>query len=315
MSGGSPASGRARRVLVTGGCGFVGVNLGRFLTAAGCEVVAYDNLSTGDRTVAEAAGYEVLVGDVRDAGALHDAASGADAVVHLAAQTGVVQSVDDPLGDLEINVVGTMNALLAARDAGVSAFVFASSAAPLGAIEPPGHEGIAPRPLSPYGASKLAGEGMCSAFAGSYGLATVAMRFTNLYGPECAHKGSVVAAFMRRILAGEPLTIYGDGSQTRDFLYVDDLGGAILSALQDPPAGELIQLGTGVETSVRELVDHLVELFPDRPVEVRYEPTRPGEIQRSWSDISRARRMLGYEPGVTLAEGLPKVRDWFVARG
>ncbi len=303
-----------KRVVITGGCGFVGVNLTRHLTAIGHDVVAFDDLSSGDRTVAESAGARVVVGDVRDLAALHDVIAAGDAVIHLAAQTGVVQSVDDPLGDLEINVRGTMHALVAARDAGASAFVFASSSAPLGAIEPPGHEEIAPRPLSPYGASKLAGEGMCSAFAASYGLPTVALRFTNLYGPDCGHKGSVVAAFMRRIISGEPLIVYGDGQQTRDFLFVDDLGAAVAATIESPPAGELFQLGTGVETTVAELVDSLRALFPHRDIEVLHEPVRAGEIQRSWSDISRARELLGFDPRVTLDEGLVCVRDWFERR-
>ena len=132
--------------------------------------------------------------------------------------------------------VGTLNALLAARDGGASAFVLASSGAPLGSVEPPGHEKLAPRPLSPYGASKLAGEGLCSAFAGSYGLAANALRFTNVYGPFSYHKGSVVAAFMKRIMDGDPLIVYGDGSQTRDFLFVDDLCRAVIEVLDRQPS-------------------------------------------------------------------------------
>ena len=139
-----------------------------------------------------------------------------------------------------MNVVGTLNALLAARDGGASAFVFASSGAPLGSVEPPGHEGLAPRPLSPYGASKLAGEGLCSAFAGSYGLPATALRFTNVYGPYSYHKGSVVAAFMKRIMDGEPLVVYGDGNQTRDFLYVDDLCRAVIAVLDRRPDGRAV---------------------------------------------------------------------------
>ncbi len=209
---------------MTGGCGFIGVNLARQLVAAGYVPVAYDNLSTGRLEDGHAAGYaEIIEADILDADTLAAAARGVYGVVHLAAQTGVVASVEDPRADLEVNVGGTLNALLAARDGGASAFVFASSGAPLGSVDPPGHEGLAPRPLSPYGASKLAGEGLCSAFAGSYGLAANALRFTNVYGPYSYHKGSVVAAFMKRIMDGEPLVVYGDGSQTRDFLYVDDL--------------------------------------------------------------------------------------------
>jgi UDP-glucose 4-epimerase len=224
----------------------------------------------------------------------------------------VIDSVNDPRGDIEVNVGGTLNALLAARDAGASAFVFASSGAPLGSVDPPGHEGLAPRPLSPYGASKLAGEGLCSAFAGSYGLAANALRFTNVYGPFSYHKGSVVAAFMKRIMDGDPLTIYGDGGQTRDFLFVDDLCRAVIAVMDRLPAGELFQLGTGIETSVNELVERLVALFPDREIAIRYEPARAGEVSRSFSDISHAREALDYRPSVGLDEGLRITRDWFV---
>jgi UDP-glucose 4-epimerase len=299
---------------VTGGCGFIGVNLARRLTAAGYVPVAFDNLSTGRLEDGQAAGYaDIIEGDILDADALATAARGAYGVVHLAAQTGVVASVEDPRADLEVNVGGTLNALLAARDGGASAFVFASSGAPLGSVDPPGHEGLAPRPLSPYGASKLAGEGLCSAFAGSYGLPANALRFTNVYGPYSYHKGSVVAAFMKRIMDGDPLVIYGDGAQTRDFLYVDDLCRAVIAVLERQPQGELFQLGTGIETSVTDLVKHLVAIFPDRDVTIQYEPARAGEIARSFSDISRARAGLGYQPSVGLDEGLRVTRDWFVS--
>ncbi|MGZ4688621.1 MAG: NAD-dependent epimerase/dehydratase family protein [Acidimicrobiia bacterium] len=298
---------------MTGGCGFIGVNLARVLRAAGYEPVAYDNLSTGRLGDGNAAGYaEVIEADVLDAESLTAAATGVHGVVHLAARTGVVDSVHDPRGDLDVNVGGTLNALLAARDGGASAFVFASSGAPLGSADPPGHEGLAPRPLSPYGASKLAGEGLCSAFAGSYGLPSTALRFTNVYGPFSYHKGSVIAAFMKRIIEGEPLVVYGDGSQTRDFLFVDDLCDAVVAVLDRRPPDALYQLGTGIETSVNELVDQLGATFPEREIAIRYEPARPGEIARSYSDISRAREALGFNPSVGLAEGLSLTRDWFV---
>jgi UDP-glucose 4-epimerase len=300
-------------VVVTGGCGFIGVNVGRHLAAAGYRTVAFDDFSTGRPEDAHAAGYaEVVHGDIRDADALGATVRGATAVVHLAAHTGVVGSVEDPAHDSSVNIAGTLNALLAARDGGASAFVFASSGAPLGSVEPPGHEGLAARPLSPYGASKLAGEGYCSAFAGSYGLATTALRFTNVYGPFSYHKGSVVAHFMKQIMDGKPIVIYGDGGQTRDFLYIDDLCTAVLAVIEQKPVGELYQLGTGTETSVTELVEHLVSLFPDREIDVRYEPPRAGEIARSFSDISKARAGIGYQPVVGLPEGLALTRDWFV---
>jgi UDP-glucose 4-epimerase len=299
-------------VLVTGGCGFIGVNLARRLVVAGYRPIAFDDLSTGAREDGEQAGYaEIVVGDIRDADALAAAARDAVAVVHLAAHTGVVPSVEDPRHDSDVNVGGTLNALLAARDGGAQAFVFASSGAPLGSVEPPGHEGLAPRPLSPYGASKLAGEGLCSAFAGSYGLATTVLRFTNVYGPYSYHKGSVVARCLKRMMDGRPLVVYGDGEQTRDFLYVDDLCGAVLAALARRPVGELYQLGTGVETSVNHLVELLVAIAPAGTVRVEHEPARAGEVERAFSDVGKARRELGYDPATPLADGLAATYDWF----
>lgn len=299
-------------VLVTGGAGFIGVNLGRLLRVAGARTVAFDSFVTGRAADAEAAGYdEIIEGDIRDADAMTAAARGVDAIVHLAARTGVVDSVEDPRGDAEVNMFGTLNALIAARDAGAGAFVFASSGAPLGSVEPPGHEGLAPRPLSPYGASKLAGEGLCSAFSGSYGIAATALRFTNVYGPYSYHKGSVVALCMKRIMDGEPLVVYGDGDQTRDFLYIDDLCSAVIASIVRRPTGGLYQLGTGTETSVNELMALLIDLMSDREVTIVNEPDRRGEIRRAFSDISRARADLGYSPDTPLREGLKTTCDWF----
>jgi UDP-glucose 4-epimerase len=299
-------------VVVTGGCGFIGVNLGRRLCADGWRAVAFDDLSTGQSADAEAAGYDDLViGDVRSRDALGAAVADADAVVHLAAHAGVLPSVRDPLHDLDVNVHGTVNALLAAREAGVRSFVFASSNAPLGTIEPPAREDVPARPLSPYGASKLAGEGYSSAFAASYGLPTTVLRFSNVYGPFSHHKGSVVATFLKAAAAGEPLVVFGDGEQTRDFVYVDDVARGIQLALEASLVGETFHLGTGREVSLCALVAEVVRLFPEGAVSVHHEPARRGEVVRSYADISRARRLLGYEPRVGLAEGLALTRDWF----
>ena len=175
----------------------------------------------------------------------------------------------------------------------------------------PATKALAPRPLSPYGASKLAGEGLCSAFSGSYGINATALRFTNVYGPFSYHKGSVVALYLKRIMDGEPITVYGDGEQTRDFLFVDDLCDAVVAAISRRPAAGLYQLGTGVETSVNTLARLLAEIVGDDQVTVEHEPERPGEIRRAYSDISRARRELGYAPETALADGLKLTADWF----
>lgn len=303
---------RGASVFVTGGCGFIGANLGRLLSERGCRLVAFDNLSSGRKEDALEAGYErVVVGDIRDDEALTKAAQGAEYFVHLAARTGVVDSVEDPRGDVETNVIGTLNALIAARDSGAWAFAFASSNAPLGSVEPPAGEDKPVRPMSPYGASKAAGEALTSAFAASYGLRTTMLRFSNVYGPYSYHKGSVVALFFKRIFEGQPLVVYGDGRQTRDFVYVDDLCRGIVAALDGDHAGETFHLGTGSETSVSELVEEMVRLFPDREIEVQHRPERPGEIRRNYADIGKARRVLGFAPQVSLADGLGRTKEWF----
>jgi UDP-glucose 4-epimerase len=312
------SSSSSRRVLVTGGAGFVGVNLAPALAAQGYQTRCYDNFSTGRLDDAKRAGYDDIVeADILDATALADAVEGCDRVVHLAAQCGVPASIADPVTDAETNVRGTLNALLAARDAGAAGLVFASSNAPLGEITPPAHEGIVARPTSPYGASKLAGEAYCNAFARSYGLATTALRFSNVYGPYSYHKGSVVAAFCKRALAGEPLIVYGDGSQTRDFVFVDDLCRGIVGAVESsgaehgggPAAGRLFHLGSGLETPVLTVAAKVAERFGG--VAIEHRPTRAGDVPRSGADIGAAREQLDFAPGVTLDEGLDRTVAWF----
>jgi len=315
--------------LITGGCGFIGVNLVRSLQKTGAFVRVMDDLSGGSRqdlaSVTEyaeagsrgpAAGkVELMEGDVRRLEDCRQAAKNMDVVVHLAAQTGVIPSLEDPFFDCEQNVTGVLNMLTAAREAGIKKFVFASSAAPLGEQEPPVHEEKVPKPLAPYGASKLAGEAYCSAFHGSFDMDTVVLRFSNVYGPYSFKKGSVVAKFFRRALAGKPLIIYGDGEQTRDFIHAEDLCRAILSAAEKDVGGEVFQIATGRETSVNELsakIKQLVESARDIEVPIVYEPPRAGEIKNNYADIGKARRMLDYGPKITLEDGLQETGDWFL---
>jgi UDP-glucose 4-epimerase len=268
-------------------------------------------MSTGRRDDAERASYdEIVEGDVLDLDALQRAVSDCQYVVHLAAQAGVPASVEDPLRDSEINVRGTLHALLAARDAKVDGFVLASSSAPLGDIEPPANERMPARPKSPYGASKLAGEGYCSAFHGSYGLPTVALRFTNVYGPYSYHKGSVISAFCKAASAGQPLVVYGDGSQTRDFIYVGDLCEGIAAALTCGEGGVVIHLGSGVETSVTDVARTVIDKFGG-DIEIEHHPERAGDILRSSADISGARALLGFDAHTSLDDGLTDTVAWF----
>jgi UDP-glucose 4-epimerase len=298
------------RVLVTGGAGFIGVNLSPVLAEHGFATRCYDDFSTGHRSDAERAGYdEILQGDILDPAALVEAARDCTHVVHLAAQAGVPTSVEDPVTDCEVNVRGTLHALLAAREAGVAGFVFASSNAPLGEITQPAHEAVVPRPTSPYGASKLAGEAYCSAFAGSYDVPTSVLRFSNVYGPFSYHKGSVVAAFCKRALAGEPLIVYGDGTQTRDYVYVEDLCRGIAAAVDAGGSGVVAHLASGTETTVLEVARLVAERFGAGTVEHR--PARIGDVERSAADISTARTLFGFAPRVTLEEGLDRTVRWF----
>jgi UDP-glucose 4-epimerase len=316
--------------LITGGCGFIGTNLIRRLVKTGEHSIrVIDNLSVGSRydlehvtafTEGDASdpgpisekGTELLVGDILDDELAYRAVNGADAIVHLAANAGVPSSVEDPRYDCETNVLGTFNYLEAARKQGVERFVFASSAAPIGDCDPPIHEEMACRPKSPYGASKLAGEGYCSAYYESFGVNTVALRFGNVYGPLSGHKSSVVAKFIRRAMQGKPLEIYGDGQQTRDFIHTDDLTHAIvLAATQSGVGGEIFQIATNSETTVNDLTELLVDIFEGEigldDVEVVHTDPRTGDIRRNYSDTTKAETLLRWSPQVSLVEGLRRV--------
>jgi len=301
--------------LVTGGCGFIGVNLVSRLAGRGARVRILDNLSLGKPEDVAPLGIDLRVGDIRDMAALKDACQGMDVVVHLAAHTRVVESISHPELNFEINAIGTMNVLRACRDAGVKKVIFASTGgAILGEQGPPVHEGMVPRPVSPYGASKLVGEAYCSAFCGSFGLNTVALRFSNVYGPFSYHKGSVVAQFLRNLMREEPLVIYGDGQQTRDFLYVDDLVDAVLLADKSETPGEVFQIASGRETSLKDLLAAMKRVLPSVKFDVRYEPARAGEILRNYASIEKARRLLGYNPSKKLDDGLRDTWSWFVSQ-
>ena len=304
----------SKRVLVTGGAGFVGANLVRQMLDAGYQITVLDNLSAGRREYLDGLDVELVQGDVLEADLVRRLVSRNDAVVHLAAQTGVPGSLEDPKRDCQVNVFGTLNVLEGARTSlaqghSVKAIV-ASSNAPLGRQEPPATEDKAPLPISPYGASKLAAEGYCLAYHGSWGVPTVALRFANLYGPFSGHKGSVVAEFAGRMLAGKPITVDGDGGQTRDFIYVGDLCRAVQVAVESDVGGEIFQIATGVETSITELVE-LMQKTVGSGVEVTHGPTRQGDIRSNYSVISKAERVLGWRPEVSLEEGLRQTLDWF----
>ena len=324
--------------LVTGGCGFLGTSLIRSLLEDGENAIrVVDNLAVGNRedlgsacrfveTKAENIGempdatgstpVEIVVGDILDAELALKAAQGMDVIVHLAANTGVAPSVEDPRADCLANVIGTFNYLEAARHAGVGRFVSASSGAAVGEVDPPMHEEVSPHPVSPYGASKLAGEGYCSAYFQTFGVETVALRFGNVYGPLSGHKNSAVARFIKRATGGEVIEIYGDGTQTRDFIYIGDLVRAVrLAATVEGVGGEVFQIATSSETTVLELIDKLLPVLAEtgvKDVEVRKTDPRQGDVQRNFADTSKAARMLGWKAEVGLDEGLRNTVEWFM---
>lgn len=300
--------------LITGGAGFIGINLIRCLSAPDVSIRVMDNLSAGHRDDLADFGVEFIEADIRDAGAVDWAVKGVTNIIHLAADTSVVDSVQNPQGNLEINVIGTFNLLQAAAKHHVKRFVFASTGgAIVGDVSPPVHEEMAPNPISPYGASKLAAEGYCSAFWGAYGLPTICLRFANVYGPYSYHKGSVIAAFFRRIQAGEPLLVYGNGEQTRDFVFAGDICRGIAAAIsKDVPFGKSIQLGSGRETSINHLIALMQQVVgADKLPPVSFAPPRPGEVMRNFVTITRAQQYLGFQPSTSLADGLRETWEWF----
>jgi UDP-glucose 4-epimerase len=300
-------------ILVTGGAGFVGATLVRRLVASGYRVRVLDNLSTGDPAHLAGVDAELVKGDIRDAAALDDALTGISAIVHLAAAGSVIGSVQDPEMNFEVNVIGTFRVLDAARRAGVGRVVLASTGGALiGDAVPPVNEQSLPKPISPYGASKLAGEGYAHAFAKTYGVRTVAIRFGNVYGPWCDRKRGVLNVFFESIHSGVPLVIYGDGSASRDYVHVDDISSALQLALdKDVPGGTVLHAASGVETTVRDLADLCRQAagVPDHPIE--YRPKRAGEVERNFASYDQANRILGYAPSVAREVGIPRTWEWF----
>lgn len=300
------------KILVTGGAGFIGANLVPELIAAGHTVRVLDSEVLGKRAHLGDFGGEFLHGDIRDEAILGRALGGIEAVIHLAADTRVIDSIANPALNFDVNVVGSFRLLEAMRSRGVTRLINASTGgAIIGEADPPVHEEMVPRPVSPYGASKLAVEGLCAAYAGSYGFTAISLRFANVYGPRSFHKGSVVAAFFKQIIAGETLMVYGDGEQTRDFVYVSDLCDGIIRALGTVSSG-VFQLGSGVPLSVNELIEAMRKVVAPISFAVDYRPARAGEIVRTWCKIDRARQQLGFDPVTGLEQGLAATWQWFV---
>lgn len=304
---------RPLSVLVTGGCGFVGVNLAAALRRVGHEVTIFDDLSRGSLDYLDDPGaYHFVRGDVRDAAALNETMQGKDAVIHLAAAGSVVESVAQPEENFSINVTGTFRVLEAARRSGVGRVIFSSTGGALiGNAPPPVDERSVARPISPYGASKLAGEGYCCAFAHAYGMDVTALRFANVVGPASWHKKGAVTAFMKSIMDGNPIRIFGDGSATRDFLYVDDLCDGILAALErGRPGFNVYHLANGQEVSVVALARLVCEVAGAAGHAIVFEDIRPGEVERNCADYSLAARELGFQPRVDIRDAVELTWQW-----
>jgi nucleoside-diphosphate-sugar epimerase len=307
--------------LVTGGAGFIGANLVRRLAGQGADVRVFDNLSSGhiENLAGLAKSVEFVRGDLRDAAAVRAAMHGVRHVFHIGALASVQASVDDPATSHEVNVTGTLNVLLAARDAGVERVVFSSSASIYGdSPEMPKREDMLPEPLTGYALSKLAGEHYGRIFHGLYGLKFFALRYFNVFGPRqdpASHYAAVIPLFMRAYASGRQPTIYGDGGQTRDFTFVEDIVSANLCCLAAPgsAAGGVYNVAYGDRVSVNDLAQQISALAgqPFAPV---YAPARPGDIRESQADASLVRRVLGWKPAHTFADGLKTTFEWFKPR-
>lgn len=297
------------RILVTGGAGFIGSHLVERLLAQGDRVRVLDNLSTGKRAnLPRHKRLEFIEDDVRELAACEAAAAGSDAVFHLAAVASVQASIDDPISTHAANFLGTLNLLEAARRRGVARFVFASSAAVYGDAEMlPVSEESRVRPLSPYAADKLSGEQYLQFYARRHGLAATAFRFFNVYGPRqdpASPYSGVISIFAERIRRGSPVTLYGDGRQTRDFVYVEDLVQVLLAALSNRATyGGVFNVGCGCECSLLELLAEL-ERLTGRAAERRHEPARAGDVRHSRAGVARLRAALGFVPVTPIRDGL-----------
>lgn len=326
--------------LVTGGAGFIGSHVVEALRRRGEHVRVLDNLATGSlqnleealglphrslsrppagNPVTVADGCELLLGDIRDLEVLRRACEGVEVVIHEAALRAVPRSVADPLSTNEVNVTGTLNVLLAARDAGVRRVVFASSSSVYGAsLEVPKVETMVPAPVSPYAVSKLAGEHYCRVFWELYGLETVSLRYFNVFGPRqdpASEYAAVIPKFIAAALRGEPLEVHGDGLQSRDFTYIANAVRATLLAATAPQAaGGVFNVGAGETYSVLDLVSALEEVL-GRPLSVRHTPPRPGDVRVTLADVSRASAVLGYRPEASFLDGFRETVRYFSAPG
>jgi nucleoside-diphosphate-sugar epimerase len=310
------------RILITGGAGFIGSHLASRLLNEGLEVTVIDNLDTGrldnlshhkDREE-----FHFIKGDIRDHNLVKETMKDIDAIFHEAALASVTLSVKNPLLTNDINVTGTLNLLKASSDLNVQRFIYASSAAVYGDTpSPQKREDMTPNPTSPYGVSKLAAENYVKLFHKVYGLETVSLRYFNVYGPrqrfdiQCAY-GGAITIFTNRLLKNMPPIIYGDGEQTRDFIYIQDVIEANTLALKNKnAAGEAFNIGTGTNISVNQVANTLKEIMNKETLKTIHTDPRPTDIRHGYADINKAKKVLGFHPKISLKKGLAKLVDWY----
>jgi len=307
------------KYLVTGGAGFIGSNIAEALVRRGDTVVVLDNFSTGKRENLESFRdrVQVVEGSITDLPTVRRATEGVDFVFHQAALASVQRSVDDPLTSNEVNVKGTLNLLIAARDAGVQRLVYAASSSAYGDTEVlPKREDMAPKPMSPYAIQKWVGEHYCGVFSSLYNLDTVALRYFNVFGPRqdpASDYAAVIPIFVTRLLAGGVPTIYGDGEQSRDFTFIDNVVEANLRACTGgPKRGAVVNVACGARYTLNDVYRQICALLGvDR--KPTYGPARAGDVRHSMAAIERVREVLGWEPRVDFATGLQRTVDWYRA--
>ena len=302
--------------LVTGGAGFIGSHVVKRLAAAGETVRVLDNFSTGrlENIVSVVDDIELIEGDLRSYHAVLAAVAGVDYVLHLAALPSVPRSVKDPITSADVNIMGTLNVLHAANSMGVKRVVIASSSSVYGSNPAlPKREDMCPHPLSPYAVSKLSTEQFCQTFGHVYGMETVALRYFNVFGPgqnPQSQYAAVIPKFIDSLLHDEQLTVHGDGTQSRDFTYVDNVVQAnLLACTAADASGGVYNIACGERHSLNELIGEL-EALVGKSARIEYAPTRAGDVAHSLADIALARSQLGYEPSVSFSEGLRRTIDW-----
>jgi UDP-N-acetylglucosamine/UDP-N-acetylgalactosamine 4-epimerase len=307
------------RYLVTGGAGFIGSNIVDELVRRGQQVVVLDDLSSGkeENLAAVRSKIDLRIGSITDLATLQSACAGTDYVIHLAARTSVPRSVADPIEANHVNIDGTLNVLVAARDSKVRRFVFAASSAAYGETpELPKQETMPSAPISPYGVTKLAGELYAQVFGRAYGLENTSLRYFNVFGPRqdpASQYSGVLSRFMLALIRSESPVIYGDGEQSRDFTYIANVVDLTLRACEAPgSSGMVLNGGTGARITLNEVLK-LLEKITGKKIQVKYDPPRAGDIKDSQADISRAGNLLGYVPHVDFEHGLKLTWDWYEA--